>query len=173
MKKVLGSGTSGTVRLGFMPANPDKDYAIKSIPRKKIDYDLQSLEQELLVMMELDHPNIIKFHEVYRDNRYYHIVMEYCEGVELFDHLHSLGKLNEGDTATIIKQILSAIKYIHDKNIAHRDIKPENILVQIHKSELTIKLIDFGFSKLCVKGSNHLITKLGTPYYISPEILHG
>ena len=78
--------------------------------------------------MEVDHPNIIKFYETYKDNKYYHIVMELCEGGELFEHLIEIGKFSEGDAAKIIKQILSAIKHIHDKNIAHRDLKPENVI---------------------------------------------
>jgi len=78
--------------------------------------------------MEVDHPNIVKFYQVYRDSKYFHIVMELCDGVELFEHLTNIGKFSEADAALIIKQILSAIKHLHDKNIAHRDLKPENII---------------------------------------------
>jgi len=86
------------------------------------------LEQELLILMEVDHPNIIKFYETYRDDKYYRIVMEYCNGGELFEHLAKRGKFSEEETAQIIRQLLSAIKHLHDKNIAHRDLKPENII---------------------------------------------
>lgn len=78
--------------------------------------------------MEVDHPNIIKFYETYRDEKYYRIVMEYCNGGELFEHLTQKGKFTEIETIQIIKQLLSAIKHLHDKNIAHRDLKPENII---------------------------------------------
>jgi calcium-dependent protein kinase len=75
--------------------------------------------------------------------------MEYCEDGDLFDHLLSCEKYNEEETAKIIKQILSAIRYLHDKNIVHRDLKLENILFENKNAkDLNIKLIDFGLSQL-------------------------
>ena len=79
------------MRLATHISNPNKLFAVKSIPREKIEADIGMLEQELLIMMEVDHPNIIKFYETYKDNKYYHIVMEYCEGGELFDQLIAIG----------------------------------------------------------------------------------
>lgn len=67
LNKIVGSGNFGTVRLANPVSNPDKVFAIKSIPREIIDNDIQMLEQELLILMEVDHPNIIKFYETYRD----------------------------------------------------------------------------------------------------------
>lgn len=87
MTKLLGSGNFGTVRLAYPRSNPNKVYAIKSIPRKKVDEEISMLEEELLILMEVDHPNIIKFYETYRDDKFYRIVMEYCNGGELFEHL--------------------------------------------------------------------------------------
>jgi calcium-dependent protein kinase len=125
-------------------------------------------------MMEVDHPHIIKFYETYKDNKYYHIVMEFCDGGELFDRLIELGRFSEKDAALIIKQILSAIKHLHDKNIAHRDLKPENIIFDKKDSnKINVKLIDFGLSKLLGMNNRVMLTKLGTPYYISPEVLEG
>mmetsp|Transcript_37081 Transcript_37081/g.27397 ORF Transcript_37081/g.27397 Transcript_37081/m.27397 type:complete len:143 (-) Transcript_37081:571-999(-) len=73
-----------------------------------------------------------------------------------------------------MRQVLSALRHLHDKNIAHRDLKPENIIFQKKNStDLNIKLIDFGLSKLLLKGRREMITKLGTPYYVSPEVLEG
>ena len=99
--------------------------------------------------------------------------MEYCEGGELFEELLQIGKFPEADAAKIIKQILSALKHLHDKNIAHRDLKPENIIFESKGSELNIKLIDFGLSKILGKNGKIMMTKLGTPYYVSPEVLEG
>jgi calcium-dependent protein kinase len=88
LHKVIGTGNFGTVRLASPWANPSKLFAIKSIPKDKVQGDeISMLEQELLVLMEVDHPNIIKFYEVYADEKYYRIVMEYCQGGELFDYL--------------------------------------------------------------------------------------
>ncbi len=122
--------------------------------------------------MEVDHPNIIKFYETYRDNKYYRIVMEYCPGGELFEEISNRGKFTESDACTILRQVLSALKHLHDKNIAHRDLKPENIIF-VNKSKLEIKLIDFGLSKILTERDTMMKTKLGTPYYVSPEVLEG
>lgn len=83
----------------------------------------------------MDHPNIIKFYEMYVDEGYYHLVTEYCGGGELFDHIIDRGSYNESNASEIIKQILSAIKHLHDKNICHRDLKPENILFESKSKE--------------------------------------
>lgn len=123
--------------------------------------------------MEVDHPSIIKFYETYRDATYFHIVMEYCEGGELYEALMANGKFPEEDVAKIIKQILAALKHLHDKNIAHRDLKPENVIIESKEGEMRIKLIDFGLSKLLGKNGKIMMTKLGTPYYVSPEVLEG
>jgi calcium-dependent protein kinase len=92
MTKLLGTGNFGTVRLASPWSNPKKVYAIKNIPREKVEEEISMLEQELLILMEVDHPNIIKFYETYRDDKYYRIVMEYCNGGELFEHLTKRGK---------------------------------------------------------------------------------
>jgi calcium-dependent protein kinase len=103
LTKLLGSGNFGTVRLASPRSNPKKVYAIKSIPREKVDEEISMLEEELLILMEVDHPNIIKFYETYRDEKYYRIVMEYCKGGELFEHLTQRGKFTEDETIQIIR----------------------------------------------------------------------
>ena len=67
MGKIIGSGNFGTVRLAAPISNPHKVYAVKSIPREKIEADIRMLEQELQILMEVDHPHIIKFFGTYRD----------------------------------------------------------------------------------------------------------
>jgi calcium-dependent protein kinase len=125
--------------------------------------------------MEVDHPNIIKFYEVYSDAKYYRIVMEYCEGGELFQHLTQWGRLSEPVSAQIIKQLIAALKHLHEMNIAHRDLKPENVIFATRgdSKKIHVKLIDFGLSKKFKEDFNQMRTKLGTPYYVSPEVLEG
>ena len=125
-------------------------YAVKSILRDKLDKDPEEremLEQELHILMEVDHPNIVKFYESYCDSKYYRIVMEYCEGGDLFDHLKERTRFSEKEGVIIVQQLLSAIKYLHDLNIAHRDLKPENVIF-VGGNEGNVKLIDFGLSKI-------------------------
>ena len=96
--------------------------------------------------------------------------MEYVEGSELFQYIVERVKVNEINSSKIIKQLLKTIKYINSLNIWHRDIKPENIL--INPKSLQIKLIDFGLSTYYTDFCQ-LTTKVGTPYYVSPEVLKG
>ena len=79
-------------------------------------------------MWEVDHPNIVKILEAYRDDQHLHIVMEQCKGQELFDFVLSKQKLNEQETVVIVAEILKTLKYLHNWNLVHRDLKPENII---------------------------------------------
>jgi len=88
------------------------------------------LEKEFEILREVDHPNIINFYEMYVDENFCHLVTEFCGGGELFEHIIARGKFTETLSARIVKQILSAIKHLHDRGVCHRDLKPENILFE-------------------------------------------
>lgn len=96
----------------------------------------------------------------------------FVAGGELFDKIHSLGKFTEKQAASVIKQLLSAIVYLHHRNIVHRDLKAENILFEDTGKDggMLLKLIDFGISSEFVAGKK-MTDPLGTPYYIAPEVL--
>ena len=133
--------------------------------------------KEIQVLKELDHPNIIKIFEYYLDNKNHYIITELLTGGELYETIIKSHRFNEKKAAFIMKQILSALNYLHSKGIVHRDIKPENILVQnIDKKksktdEIYIKIIDFGAS-IFFKENEILKLKVGSPYYIAPEVLN-
>jgi calcium-dependent protein kinase len=110
-------------------------------------------------------------YEVIEDSRYIYLVMEVCEGGELFDFISLHKRLSERKAALLFKQLLLGLSYLHCHDICHRDLKPENLLFADSKHE-TIKLIDFGLSKI-LKGSSVMSTRVGTPYYISPDVLSG
>jgi calcium-dependent protein kinase len=101
--------------------------------------------------MNIDHPNIIDFNEIYMDDTYFNFVTQLCEGGDLFENLVQAEKkkFNEGLSAKIVKQILMAIKHMHDRGICHRDLKLENIMVETKKitENPLIKVIDFGLAK--------------------------
>ena len=96
--------------------------------------------------------------------------MEFVEGRELFDYVIEKHKLKESEACFIIKQLLKTIKYIHSIGIIHRDLKPENIIIDSNTCQ--IKLIDFGLSTFYQEFVS-LKTKVGTPYYVAPELLEG
>ena len=136
--------------------------------------------KEIQVLKELEHPNIIKIYEYYMDSKYHYIITELLNGGELYDSIVKVQKFNERKAAFIMKQILSALNYLHSKGVVHRDIKPENILVEKVETtsnfeddfeSLSIKLIDFGAS-IFFKENQKLTVKIGSPYYIAPEVLN-
>ena len=137
--------------------------------------NLDKFRREIEILKKMDHPNIIRIYEVYESERSLYIVMEECKGGEIFDriieHIQNKQMYSEKDAAIIFQQVMSCIQYCHNQNICHRDLKPENILYLNAGSEKNnrIKIIDFGLSQ----ASDRLKTKVGTAYYVSPEILKG
>lgn len=130
------------------------------------------LLRELEILRSLDHPNIIKFYEVYQDEIFFYICMEYCSGGELLDRITRSRHFKEQDAALIMNKVFSAINHIHSKGIVHRDIKPENILFLDKHQDSEIKIVDFGLSVKC-DGNRDLSTVVGTPLYVSPNVLQG
>ncbi len=170
---LLGNGAFGKVRL-FRDKNCKQlKYAIKTIKKEDMPKELYCfIVDEIKILSEMDHPNIVKYYETYEDDIYMNIVMEYLEGEDLFKLITTRKSSNftEKDMAEIITYIFKALSYIHNKNIVHRDIKPENILFSKNGNYQTLKIIDFGLST-CMKSDNKY--RVGSPYYMAPEIIHG
>jgi calcium-dependent protein kinase len=125
---------------------------------------------EVKILKMLDHPSIVKMFEFFADKKHFYIVMDICKGGELFDDIVNRGKLKENEVAILMKQLLCCVNYMHLNNVIHRDLKPENILLEMNKDYSMIKIIDFGTAIVTDK-SEHLKDRIGTPYYIAPEIL--
>ena len=128
------------------------------------------MQQEVSILRTLDHPNILKIHETYQDKFSYFIVTELCTGGELFDRITSSQSICEATAAEYTRQILSCLVYCHDRNVVHRDLKPENFLLDTAAPSANIKLIDFGAACELTPG-NLLTRKVGTSYYIAPEVI--
>ena len=99
---MIGGGHFGTVRTATRKSDPTHTYAVKSILRESIAKDIRLLQEELAILQTVDHPNIVKFDECYIDNRYIHIVMEYCRGGELFDRIVASQRFSERLAADIM-----------------------------------------------------------------------
>lgn len=132
---------------------------------------------EINIMTKIDHPHVIQLYEIFEDTRYLYLVMEECSGGELFDRI--IEKINaqkmftEKEAAIMFKQLMSAICYCHGAGICHRDLKPENLLFLGKESDSPMKVIDFGLSRIFGKEDHRMSTKVGTAYYVSPEVLAG
>ncbi|CAI2361332.1 unnamed protein product [Moneuplotes crassus] len=166
----IGQGKYGKVYLGQSIHDKDKQTAIKIIKIRKIKSNFESVMKEIQMMKSIDHPDIVKILEIYRDPKKLYLVMELVKGEELFDYILRKERLQEEETRKIIRQLVKIVKYLNSVNIAHRDLKPENIM--INPKTLKIKLLDFGLSSYFEESKN-LVSPVGTPYYVAPEVLRG
>eukprot|EP00928_Gymnodinium_smaydae_P095478 TRINITY_DN8222_c4_g1_i1.p1 TRINITY_DN8222_c4_g1~~TRINITY_DN8222_c4_g1_i1.p1 ORF type:complete len:526 (-),score=133.67 TRINITY_DN8222_c4_g1_i1:160-1593(-) len=174
-KKQLGEGSYGKV-LKAVKKGTTVVRAIKSINLSGVS-EKKRFEEEVAIQQSLDHPNIVKVYEVYRDAKRCYLVMELCTGGELFDRIVEKADdqghaFSEEDAAAYMKQILGALNYLHCRHFVHRDIKPENFLMENDRDDAQIKVIDFGLAKKYdPQNSPPMKTRAGTPYYVAPEVL--
>ncbi|XP_007437259.3 serine/threonine-protein kinase DCLK3 [Python bivittatus] len=144
-------------------------YAMKIIDKSKLKGKEDMLENEILIIKSLSHPNIVSLIEVFETEAEIYLIMEYIPGGDLFDAIIESVKFTEHDAALMITDLCEALVYIHSKNIVHRDLKPENLLVQRNPDKTTtLKLADFGLAKQVTRP---IFTVCGTPTYVAPEIL--
>lgn len=170
--KKLGKGSFGSV-YKVMHIKTGIIRAMKVIKKDSVRFqdDDKKFLKEIEVLIKLEHPNIIKIFEYFTDDLNYYLITEYISGGELYEGLVKMSNFNEFKCAFILNQIISAVYYLHSNNIVHRDIKPENILISnSNKDLLSIKLIDFGSCNYIKKNENFTL-KVGSPYYIAPEVL--
>ncbi|CAM9971946.1 unnamed protein product [Pylaiella littoralis] len=167
----LGRGAFSVVRNATRKADGQKS-AVKIVERRNLGKgDLEALRGEAKLLNELDHPNIIKLHGWYEEEKTLYMALELCEGGELFDRIVSKTFYNEKEARDLVRTLLWTVKHLHDQNIIHRDLKPENLLLVDKKDNANLKIADFGFAKKHDAGSEILKTQCGTPGYVAPEIL--
>ena len=166
----IGQGAFGKVFIATDKSG--KKYAIKCLKKKNFIKG-QFSSNEIKMGINIKHPNILGIIEVYEDMSKIFLVMEYCNGGDLFDYIINApnGQLEDVNTIDIIIQILDALNYLHNEvKICHRDLKPENCLISINgQNKPIVKLIDFGTAKYIDK-INKISGKIGTIKYMAPEI---
>ncbi|CAD8190994.1 unnamed protein product [Paramecium octaurelia] len=170
IKEMIGQGGFGKV-YKVVHKQTGMIRAVKMILKEKMKQeDEERLLEETAILMDIDHPNIVKLYEIFSDTYSYYLVSEYCEGGELFEKIKLVSILTEKEIANFMKQILSAVSYCHQKGIVHRDLKPENILFDQKHDQASIKIIDFGASAK-LQNCEKLQKRIGTPFYVAPEVL--
>ena len=164
----VGRGSFGTVCLVKNKKN-NFNYAIKVISIKQIKGEniWENIELEKNILLQIEHPFIVKLVKTLKDENYVYFLMEYVNGKDLYDLIRDIGKLDKYETQFYAASMMLVIDYLHNNNFIYRDIKPENVMVCENGF---IKLIDFGTAKQ-VTDRNFTVT--GTPHYMAPEIING
>ncbi|KAJ7180576.1 kinase-like domain-containing protein [Mycena filopes] len=176
--RTIGTGSSGRVRVA-RNSKTGQYAAIKIVSKNTFDstrslnhladdteHSQLSLEREIVVMKLIDHPNIMRLYDVWETSTELYLILEYVKGGELFEYLCKKGRLPTEEALGYFQQIIAAIDYCHQFNIAHRDLKPENILLD---EDFNVKIADFGMAAWQAEGM--LRTSCGSPHYAAPEIV--
>ena len=166
----IGQGAFGKVNLGLNVLT-GRVVAIKSFkttPIEKFKHKMKKIQYETELMKRFNHKNITKILEVFNDEEYMLIIMEYINGGNLFSFVKKRRKLSEKMAKFLFRQIILGIQHIHSKNVVHRDIKLENILIDFDNN---VKICDFGIGKVLENEDELLYDKCGTPMYMAPEII--
>uniref|UniRef100_A0A8C9PH48 BR serine/threonine kinase 1 n=1 Tax=Spermophilus dauricus TaxID=99837 RepID=A0A8C9PH48_SPEDA len=144
--------------------------AIKIVNREKLSESvLMKVEREIAILKLIEHPHVLKLHDVYENKKYLYLVLEHVSGGELFDYLVKKGRLTPKEARKFFRQIVSALDFCHSYSICHRDLKPENLLLD---EKNNIRIADFGMASLQV-GDSLLETSCGSPHYACPEVIKG
>lgn len=172
---LVGMGSFAEVRIGYDKSS-GQQVAIKVMKKNKRDTELmRSVECEMnFISKNIDHDNIVATYDVFdtRDNLF--IVMEYMPGGMLYDILANEGYFSEKNAAAVMRDLLQAVKCLHDNDIVHRDIKPENVLALNKAWPLKVKLADFGLADFVLEnsfGEKSTCGMYGTPFFVAPEVI--
>ena len=173
VKQKIGNGKFGLVKFGINKETKQQ-VAIKIMAKKNMDKsDLELAKVEIDILKIGQHPNIIKLYDIYENENYIYIIMEYCSGGDLLSYFeHYEYELKETKVCEIIHKLSMAIYYLHSYGIVHRDLKPENILMTDLTPEADIRLLDFGLSKI-VGNEGKCTEPYGTLSFVAPEVLQG
>ncbi|KAI8899953.1 kinase-like domain-containing protein, partial [Globomyces pollinis-pini] len=174
--KTIGQGAFSKVKLATHNDTGQK-VAIKVIDKKLMEESAKKSKkiheerEKLLLLMRLNHPNIIKTFQVIETDEECYVVMEYAKGGELMDFITVNGKLSEKDARKIFRQIVAGMDYIHRSNVVHRDLKLENLLLSQDKD---ILISDFGLGRTFDgETGQYMKTFCGTPNYAAVELISG
>ncbi|KAJ1294115.1 hypothetical protein BS78_01G121400 [Paspalum vaginatum] len=168
----LGRGEFGVTRLATDRATRER-LACKSIPKRRLRtaVDVADVRREVAIMASLpDHPALVRLRAAYEDADAVHLVMELCDGGELFDRIVARGRYTERAAAAVARTVAEVVRACHAHGVMHRDLKPENFLYAGKSEDAQLKAIDFGLSVFFRPGER-FTEIVGSPYYMAPEVL--
>ncbi|KAK4377621.1 hypothetical protein RND71_003917 [Anisodus tanguticus] len=168
----LGRGEFGVTYLCIDRSNRDL-LACKSISKRKLRtaVDVEDVRREVAIMKHLPRDSsIVRLKEACEDENAVHLVMELCEGGELFDRIVARGHYTERGASSVTRTIMEVVEVCHKHGVIHRDLKPENFLYANKKENSPLKAIDFGLS-IFFKPGEKFSEIVGSPYYMAPEVL--
>ncbi|XP_040012365.1 serine/threonine-protein kinase ULK1a [Xiphias gladius] len=175
-KDLIGHGAFAVVFKGRHKERRDWEVAVKCINKKNLAKSQSLLGKEIKILKELKHENIVRLLDYQEMGGCVYLVMEYCNGGDLAEYLHSKGTLSEDTIRVFLQQIAQAMKVLQSKGILHRDLKPQNILLchpEGRKSssvKTCIKIADFGFARH-LQTNTMAATLCGSPMYMAPEVI--
>jgi len=166
----LGSGSYAQV-YKCMHSKTKDVYAIKAISKEKVGDTklMENLEQEISIMRDYLHPNIVQLFEHFSSSRYIYLVLEICPGGDLSKFIKKCHRVEERVAQGFLRQLSDGLHFLQQKNVIHRDLKPANILLSEFSTQAVLKIADFGFAKHLVEASMAQ-TPCGSPLYMAPEI---
>uniref|UniRef100_UPI0037E72E42 serine/threonine-protein kinase ULK1a n=1 Tax=Semicossyphus pulcher TaxID=241346 RepID=UPI0037E72E42 len=175
-KDLIGHGAFAVVFKGRHKEKRDWEVAVKCINKKNLAKSQTLLGKEIKILKELKHENIVRLLDYQEMGGCVYLVMEYCNGGDLAEYLHSKGTLSEDTIRVFLQQIAQAMKVLQGKGILHRDLKPQNILLchpegrRSSPTNTCIKIADFGFARH-LQTNTMAATLCGSPMYMAPEVI--
>lgn len=171
--KVLGEGAYAKVKEA-VHIETGEMFAVKIFNKKLMHGREHMILNEISILKSVSqgHPNLVSLIDYFESPNNLYVVTELCRGGELFYRICKKGHYYEKDAAALVRSIVDAVAYLHDKGVAHRDLKPENILFKTDKDDSQLLISDFGLAKI-LESDNYPVfqTLCGTPGYMAPEIL--
>ncbi|KAK6726928.1 hypothetical protein RB195_004931 [Necator americanus] len=167
IKEEVGTGTFSVVRRCVMKTTK-REFVVKIIKKSACDPS----EEVDILLRHGHHPHIVKLFDVYEDDVYVNLVLEYCRGGEMLDRILSKKTFTEREAADSMMNLASAVCYLHSNQVAHRDLKPSNIMYASSSGEAdSLRIIDFGFASQSRAENGMLMTPCYTAQFVAPEVL--
>lgn len=168
IKEPIGTGSYGTVYTCYRQNDKKNLLVIKQISLFGMDdTQIAEVKNEATLLSKMNHENIVKYYDSFVENNNWFIVMEYCNGGDLYNYLKkNKTPLKEAQIFSIFIQICNGLNYIHNVKVIHRDLKSLNIFLT---KDFNVRIGDLGVAKI-LSQTGHAKTFIGTPYYLPPEI---